>query len=151
MSRAIRLSEEAFNAHQLRVKKPQSPIPPSVATLTTKHGDGGARPSKYKNVKHELDGIVFDSKREMKRWCALQQLEAAGEIQNLQRQVRYELIPPQYENGKCVERAVNYVADFNYWQGGAEVVEDAKGFVTPMYVLKRKLMRHVHGIAVIES
>ena len=151
MSNGLRMTTEAFEAHQARVKKPQSPNPPLVAPLTAEHGDGGARPSKYKNVKYELDGIVFDSKREMKRWCVLQQLEAAGEIQNLQRQVRYELIPPQYENGKCVERAVNYVADFNYWQGGAEVVEDAKGYVTPMYVLKRKLMRHVHGIVVIES
>ena len=88
----------------------------------------------------------FASGREAKRAFELQLLERAGEITDLNLQVPFEVIPA------CPpERAAVYVADFTYRKNGALVVEDAKGMKTPVYVLKRKLMRHVHGITILES
>ena len=95
----------------------------------------------------------FDSKREKKRYADLLLLQRAGEISGLERQVRYQLIPAQYENGKCVERAVFYTCDAQYRdKSGALVVEDVKSPAskTRAYVIRRKLLRHVHGIAILE-
>lgn len=106
--------------------------------------------SKYGNRKTQRDGVTFDSRKEARRWSELLLLEKAGAIQSLQRQVRYELLPSQRIDGKVVERAVHYVADFVYEQDGAIVVEDTKGFRTPDYIIKRKLMLWRHGIRISE-
>ena len=111
------------------------------------------RRSKYGAQKTEYDGIVFDSKREALRWRELTLLQRAGEIADLQRQVKYILVPAQVdENGNVAERAVSYVADFVYRDAhsGEKVVEDAKGMRTRDYIIKRKLMRYVHGIEIRE-
>ena len=107
------------------------------------------------------DGQVFDSSKEYRRWCELRLLERAGKIQGLQRQVTYELIPAKREPdtigprggvkpGKTIEKAVTYIADFVYDRDGETVVEDTKGFKTEAYIIKRKLMLHVHGIRIQE-
>ena len=74
--------------------------------------------NKYGSKKIEVDGIVFDSKKEAKRYSELLLLEKAGEISDLQRQVKYVLIPAQYAevNGKrkCIERECVYISDFTY-------------------------------------
>ena len=106
--------------------------------------------SKYGNRKVNRDGVTFDSKKEARRWSELSLLEKAGAMQNLQRQVRYELLPSQRIDGKVVERAVNYIADFVYEQDGVTVVEDTKGFKTPDYIIKRKMMLWRHGIRIRE-
>lgn len=111
------------------------------------------RKSKYGAQKTEYDGIVFDSKREAMRWRELALLQRAGEITDLRRQVKFILVPAQVdENGKIAERAVSYVADFVYsdMRSGETVVEDAKGMHTREYIIKRKLMRYVHGIRIRE-
>lgn len=88
-------------------------------------------------------------------------MERNGEIQNLERQVKFVLIPAQREpdtigsrggvkKGKVIEREVSYVADFVYKQNGEQIVEDTKGFRTKDYVIKRKLMLWVHGIRICE-
>lgn len=121
-------------------------------------------PSKYHNEKTEVDGIVFDSKKEANRYRELKLMEKAGEITDLRRQVKYELIPAQYEMGtriqgskvqtveRCVEKAVTYYADFVYRDNMTEetVVEDAKGVKTEAYKIKKKLMLWVHGIKIRE-
>jgi hypothetical protein len=54
--------------------------------------------AKYHNKKTvSPDGIKFDSRRECQRWGELRLLERAGRISNLERQVKFELIPAQYE------------------------------------------------------
>lgn len=111
------------------------------------------RRSKYGAQKTEFDGLVFDSKHEAMRWRELALLQRSGEIADLQRQVKYILIPAQVdEDGKVAERAVSYVADFVYSdvRSGETVVEDAKGMHTRDYIIKRKLMRYVHGIKIRE-
>lgn len=110
--------------------------------------------NKYGNKKVCAEGDTFDSKREYRRWCELLLMERAGKIQDLERQVRFELIPAQYETvdgrKKKVESASYYVADFVYRLDGEKIVEDAKGVKTREYVLKRKLMLLRHGIRVRE-
>ena len=120
---------------------------------------------KYGNKKITVDGVTFDSKKEYLRWCELRLLQKAGHITDLQRQVKYELIPAQYEeyerysektgkrlkNGlRCVEKECAYIADFVYQQDGQSVVEDTKGYKTEAYIIKRKLMLYVHGIKIHE-
>ena len=107
--------------------------------------------SKYGAKKVTIDGITFDSRKEANRWLELSSLERVGKVSNLQRQVKFELLPSQRVNGKVVERAVNYMADFVYEENGQKVVEDTKGFKTPEYIIKRKLMLWVHQIQVKES
>lgn len=105
---------------------------------------------KYGNRKIIRDGIEFDSIKECQRYCELKLMQRAGVISDLKMQVPFELIPAQRIDGKVVERAVNYIADFVYQEKGQTVVEDTKGFKTKDYILKRKLMLWVHGIRIRE-
>ena len=90
-------------------------------------------------------------------------LETAGAISDLQRQVKYVLIPTQREpdtvgarggikKGKVIEKECAYIADFVYkdLHLNETVVEDTKGFRTKDYIIKRKLMLYVHGIRIKE-
>lgn len=126
--------------------------------------------TKMGNTKLTVDGEIFDSKREYRRWCELKILERAGQISDLQRQVVYELIPRQTEpyerygkNGRrlkdgerVLELPVRYIADFQYVQDGKTIVEDVKGYRNPnsavyaKFVIKRKLMLWLKGIIVKE-
>lgn len=122
--------------------------------------------NKYHAKKITVDGETFDSQKEYQRWCQLRMIQKAGEIEGLQRQVTYTLIPEQREQskdvfrrgvkagqpkpGKVLEKAVTYKADFVYFERGREVVEDVKGFKTKDYVIKRKLMLWKYGIRIRE-
>lgn len=117
--------------------------------------------SKYHAKKTVVDGIVFDSLKEARRYGVLKALEKAGKISGLRRQVEFLLIPEQREpdtigkrggihKGKLLERKVVYVADFTYLEGDEYIVEDVKGMRTPEYVLKRKMMLHIYGIKIRE-
>lgn len=106
--------------------------------------------NKYRNDKRN----GFDSKKEERRYNELLLLQRAGKIKNLARQVPFELLPPQYCDGKCVERGVKYIADFTYWENGKLVVEDVKSAVTRKnkdYVIKRKLLLFMRGIRLRET
>ena len=70
--------------------------------------------------------------------------QKAGEIDELARQVRFRLDV----NG--VHVAV-YVADFTYVRDGERITEDVKGAITPVYRLKKKLMKACHGIEILET
>ena len=107
--------------------------------------------SKYHSTPTEVNGIRFDSKREANRWFELRMLERAGKIEKLKRQVKYLLIPSQYRDGKCIEREASYIADFVYVKDGHLVVEDCKGFRTPEYKIKRKLMLQLYDIRLVET
>lgn len=103
----------------------------------------GKKPGKYRSVRTEVDGIVFDSKKEACRYSELKILERAGKIENLQRQVRYQI----WVNH---QKVTTYVADFVYTRAGKVVVEDAKGMRTREYKLKKRLMSIVLGIEIEE-
>ena len=97
--------------------------------------------NKYHNKKVEYDGIKFDSVKEKNRYIGLKQLERLGVIQNLQRQVKYELQPSFKLNGKTI-RSITYIADFVYIQDNKEIIEDVKGMRTKEYLLKKKLFEY---------
>ena len=109
-----------------------------------------AKVNKYRNKKVVVDNIEFDSAKEAARYKELCLLERAGKIEKLERQVKYLLIPSQKIDGKVVERACHYIADFVYKANGETVVEDTKGFRTADYIIKRKLMLHLYGIRIKE-
>lgn len=93
---------------------------------------------------HEHNSVKFKTKKEMNRWIVLCHLRDAGRISALQRQVRF----PLEVNGVLI---CTYVADFTYIEDGFYIVEDAKGFVTDVYDLKRKLLKALKGITVRET
>ena len=110
-----------------------------------------------------IDGIQFESKKEANRYCELKMMEKAGMISNLQRQVKFVLLPTQREpdqvgarggikKGKVIEREVAYIADFvyNIPNCSSPIVEDTKGFKTKDYILKRKMMLYFHKIKIKE-
>lgn len=78
--------------------------------------------SKYHSRKITRDGMTFDSVKEYRRFCELRLLERAGAVTELERQVKFELIPAQRIDGKVVERACQYIADFVYRENGKRVV-----------------------------
>lgn len=93
----------------------------------------------------------YDSRKEHSRANELKLMQRAGLISNLREQVKYVLIPAQRDSsGKLLERECAYYADFVYDRDGVMVVEDTKGFRTPEYKIKRKLMLRVHGISITE-
>lgn len=101
------------------------------------------RRSKYRNKRT----AGFASKKEHRRYQELALLESAGKITNLTLQPRYQLLPSE---GR--DRAIYYVADFSYWdiERDCRVVEDVKGFKTPEYRLKKRLMKFINGIDIVE-
>jgi hypothetical protein len=108
--------------------------------------------NKYGAEPCEIDGRRFDSKAEGRRYLVLKDMARRGEIFDLECQVSFELIPAQVIAGKK-ERPVRYVCDFRYTRkDGLVVVEDVKSAPTKTreFILKRKLMHMVHGIAVVE-
>lgn len=112
--------------------------------------------NKFHAKKIKINGETFDSMAEAKRWRDLQWLQRGGVIKGLQRQVKYILLPAQYdENHKMIERAVTYVADFVYTdENGQLVVEDVKGYKKGahynVFAIKRKLMLYFYGIRIKE-
>lgn len=113
---------------------------------------GASKRSKHKNIPViDPEHGRFDSKWEHACWMNLVVRERAGEITELRRQVRYELVPAQTApiSGKKV-RPSHYVADFVFVEDGRVRVLDAKGQRTDHYKDKWKQMLHVHGIEVEE-
>lgn len=112
----------------------------------------GWRTSKYHARKTTVDGITFDSRREADRYLVLKSMEEDGAIEDLRRQVRYELVPAFDVDGKHY-RPVCYVADFVYAdkETGKEVVEDVKGMRTDVYRLKSKLFARRYGMSIKET
>ena len=97
------------------------------------------RPLKFRNEPTEVDGIRFASRAEAKRWQELKLLERAGEIHDLRRQPRYELVVNGIRIGV-------YVGDFAYLdKGGDPITEDVKGVITDLFRWKAKLFRALMG------
>ena len=101
--------------------------------------------NKYRNVKKTLDGKTFDSMKEYRRWIQLSAMQEAGEIEDLEHQKKYDIVID-------FKKICSYYADFYYWKCG-HVVEDVKSEITrknPVYRLKKKLMKAVLGIDIVE-
>ena len=104
--------------------------------------------SKYFSKKVTIDGMKFDSTGEYHYWQYLKDLESKSEIFNLERQIPIEIIPRiDDKDGRCIFRATHYKADFTYDdKAGIHHVVDFKGYETPEFKLKRKLLLYVAHI-----
>lgn len=100
--------------------------------------------SKYKAKATVVDGKWFASKKEAKRYGELLLLEKAGIISNLKTQVRFPLNVND-------EKVCTYIADFTYFENGQTVIEDTKGFKTPLYKIKKKLMWACYQFLIVET
>jgi hypothetical protein len=102
--------------------------------------------SKYKGIPTETaDGQKFQSHHEAKYYNRLLVLKRAGEIVDFERQVRYEIIV----NGLFV---CEYVLDFKviFLDHVEHIDTKSEGTLTPIYRLKKKLMKACHDIDLIE-
>lgn len=91
-----------------------------------------------------MNGITFASKREADRYLVLWAMYADGKIENLELQKRLRCTV----NG---HKVCDYLADFTYnYPGGDMIVEDVKGMKTDVYKLKKKLVKAVYGIDIVE-
>lgn len=105
--------------------------------------------SKYKNKKVVYKDMKFDSKKEYLRYLVLEDMQRKGEINGLQTQVPFVLVPPFQLNGKKY-KGIRYIADFVYKKDGKVIVEDTKGYRTDVYKIKKKLMAYMHKIEIKE-
>lgn len=130
------------------MKKHARTFPPKAARASAA-GDtlsgAPAAPSrrKYKNQPIVTEEGRFASKKEYADWCALKLREKAGLITRLERQPKFRLSV----NGQLV---TTYIADAVFFKNGKRVVVDSKGVQTPVYRLKKKLMRALLNIEVQE-
>lgn len=91
-----------------------------------------------------IRGHKHDSKKEAARCNELHLMQTAGVIKDLQIQVPMEIIPSQKFETMENERPCRYIADFTYRRDdGVFVIEDTKGFKTPEYIIKRKLIKRL--------
>lgn len=122
--------------------------------------------NKFGNKKCSFQGIEFDSQKERDYYILLLSRMQRGEITDLRLQVPFELLPAIYEDvvvhlktkdkivRKLVQRKVEYIADFVYNENGVQKVVDTKGgsvTKTKEYLLKKKMMRSLLGIEIIEK
>ena len=108
---------------------------------------------KYRNTPTSIGAEKYSSKREAARHQELLLMQKAGSIAGLMLEVAFVLAPGVLIAGETRRRpAVRYVADFVYTDArtGMIVIEDAKGMQTPVYRLKKHLMKTVHGIDLVE-
>jgi hypothetical protein len=95
------------------------------------------RRNKFHAIRTDVDGIVFDSKLEAKRYRELLILQAAGEICLLSLQVPYVLIL----NNSLI---CKYIVDFEYRMGEKLIAEDVKGMLLPATAIKIKLAKALY-------
>lgn len=95
---------------------------------------------KFRAVQCEADGIKFSSQRERARYQALQLAQQQGEVVMFLRQTPFHL-----------PGGVKYVCDFLvFWQDGSCTVEDVKGYRTPQYKAKRKMVEALYPVEITE-
>jgi hypothetical protein len=110
----------------------------------------GAQPkkqNKYHNA-GKKDAGGYDSKHEMEIATGLHALAACGKILELKEQPRFELVPADPPFTACV-----YIADFSYidLEGNLHVLDaKAADTKTQVYLLKKKLLWHIHKIRIEE-
>jgi hypothetical protein len=111
-----------------------------------------ARPQKYGNVRIEVDGHVFDSKREAKRYAELKLLQLAGEITALELQPVFELSVVPLTRPTVRVNVGRYTADFRYVEHGQVRVEDVKSTATKTtaYRLRKRMVEAIYGITIAE-
>lgn len=103
-----------------------------------------SKPNKYGAKKTEIDGLRFDSKAEAKFYTRLKLREKAGEVSAVELQRPFPVLGPK---GELI---TTYKADFAFWDHSEDRfrVIDVKGVETPVFKLKRKLVRAFCGVEI---
>lgn len=97
------------------------------------------------------DGFVYDSKTEYQRYCYLNLMARAGEITNLERQVKYPLQtktnPPI--TIKTANGVAQYTPDFVYHdKWGKQIIEDVKGYRDEASKFRIRVFEALYGVKV---
>lgn len=96
-------------------------------------------------------GHQHASKKEAKRCGELTLMQKAGEITGLCQQPEFVLMVANSDGGGWIPVG-KYRADFEYLdKSERRVIEDCKGVRTPIFILKKKLMKAIYGIEVLET
>ena len=101
-------------------------------------------PGRIIHKKAEIDGYIFDSKLEANRYKYLKQLQEQGIISKLAIHPAYELQAKFTDNEGVFQRAITYVADFEYFKDNFKIVEDVKSDFTAKnetFKIKKKLFK----------
>jgi len=101
--------------------------------------------NKYNARKTEIDGYKFSSLAEGNRYVQLRLMLRAGMISQLTLQKKFFLRVND-------QKICTYIADFFYWDIEKEewITEDVKGIRTPVYRLKKKLMKAILDVDIVE-
>lgn len=95
---------------------------------------------KFNAVRTEIDGIKFASKKEARHYSDLLLARKSGDLLFFLRQVPFHL-----------PGDVRYVCDFQeFWKSGEVRFVDIKGFRTPMYKAKLKMVEATYPIKITE-
>ena len=94
--------------------------------------------NKFGAIKTIVDGIVFASKAEAKRYGELRILWTRGTIKNLELQPKFDLVINGHKIG-------TYTPDFSYLDGGTAVAEDTKGgYRREAFALRAKVFQALY-------
>lgn len=133
--------------------------------MAFKKGFKREKGKKYNNTKIECEDGKFDSKKEYQRWLVLKEAQEQGIITELQRQVKFVLIPAVTEDyvvhlktkdkikTRTLQLAICYTCDFTYCKDGEYIVSDVKAspkMLPKEYVLKKKILFALKGILIKE-
>jgi hypothetical protein len=137
MTNTVRWSQADLDAHNAKQDKFRNGVKAIVEER---------KQSKYRNKKCLIDGLTFDSLKEGRRYVALKHMQMSGQIEMLETQV--ELACFVKEQLICT-----YRPDFRYYKNGEMILEDVKGRKQrdPVYVIKRKLVKALYGIEILET
>jgi hypothetical protein len=111
-------------------------------------------PPKYRAKKTIVNGIKFDSQAEAAHYRRLLVRQEVGQIRALELQPVFVLVPGvRLLGSKRKTPAIRYVADFRYIEvaTGRTVICDVKGYLTPIYKIKRHLMKAILGLDIEEA
>jgi hypothetical protein len=112
---------------------------------------------KFNNTRTVIDNITFDSKLESNRYLYLKNLEHQNLISGLVLQPPFLLQDKFTDNQGVNHRAINYIADFQYFDEVVQevIVEDTKGMITDVFKIKKKLLLnkypHLNFIEIIKG
>jgi len=84
------------------------------------------------------DGIRFDSKMEARYYDKLKIVKDAGDLLFFLRQVPFH-----------IPGGIRYVVDFvEFWKDGEVKFTDVKGFETPDFIMKKKIVENLYPITI---
>lgn len=124
-------------------------MPKPRLPVSTREARGSSRKGKYNAQGRHVDGHWFASSSEATRYEQLKKLSDAGQIDRLELQPAYRIVV----NGLPI---TTYRADFRYAvldeRGSIDrvVVEDVKGMITDVYVIKKKLVEAQYALTITE-